>query len=238
MPNITRRDRRRNGVRNSRQPPVDVLLVRSSRETSTASVNFPREDMLRSNPSFVLTQTPPRNIRGLIHWIQTLNSASLSVSGGADTESNFAVLLSDWIGATALAAHFDQYCIYAVTASWTPNLGAASVLDTTYGSLTTALDYDNVSNVGSVANLQEYGTALTVQLLPGQSTQRLLKPCVAPGVYGGSSIVQYGVGRCWLDSAGTGIPHYGFRAYFTGASSSAFTVTLTRTAIIGFRNNF
>jgi len=222
----------------SRQPPaIDRELVASSRTTGKESTNFPAEDMLRSAPSMSLTQTPPKNIRGQIHWVQAQYSRVSTLSNTVNSEVNYTFALSDISSLNGLTGYFDQYCIYAVVVTVQCNdVGVSATTETGRGY--TAIDYDNIANIGSEAAIQAFGTC--VAFVPGRSVQqRLIKPCVAPAIYNtGSVFTGYGVARAWLDCSSNQIPHYGFRSYFAANGVSGLNIDYIITYIIGFRNNY
>jgi hypothetical protein len=230
------RGRRRRGSRRGRQiPPIDREIVASSRTTGRESTNFPSEDFLRSCPSMALTQTPPRNIRGQIHWIQAQLLRVNTLSNSANTEYNLSFALSDLTAVSGITAFFDQYCLYSVAITVQCNdVGVSATTETGRGY--TAIDYDNTGNLGSETAIQAFGTC--VGFIPGRSVQqRYIKPVVAPAIYSGSAFTGFGVARAWLDCASTGIPHYGFRSYFAANGVSGLNVDYMLTYVLGFRNN-
>jgi hypothetical protein len=138
-----------------------------------------------------------------------------------------------------LAPFFDQYCIYSVTVNVTPDYEGAGSTLYTFGSVATAIDYDNTTSLGGGFNaLLGYSSAVVAELNTGQSIQRYIKPCVAPALYNASAAFSgYGVSRMWIDSASTSVPHYGFRAIFVSNSVSGLSITYDVNYVIGLRNN-
>jgi hypothetical protein len=220
----------------SQIPPIDRIVVSSSRSAGKADTNFPSEDFLRSAPRMNLTQTPPKNIRGQIHWVQAQFVKVNTLSNSAPTEYNFTFALNDLTNIVGLINYFDQYCIYSVVVTVQCNdVGVSATTETGRGY--TAIDYDNISPLGSEAAIQAYATCVT--FVPGRSVQqRYIKPCVAPDIYNtGSVFTGFGVARAWLNSTSSQIPHYGFRSYFNANGVSAINVDYILTYIVGFRNN-
>jgi len=214
----------------------DRVLVASTRTTGRESTNFPANDLLRSAPSFNLTQRPPMNIRGQIHWVQGNFQRVSTLSASANTEVNYTFAVSDVSSLAGILSYFDQYCIYSIVITVQCNdVGVSATTETGRGY--TAIDYDNITNIGSENAISAYGTC--VQFIPGRSVQqRFIKPCVAPAVYNsGSVFTGFGVGRCWLDSASPSIPHYGFRSYFAANTVSGLNIDYLITYVIGLRNN-
>lgn len=236
MPSTGRR--RKNPRRSGRGggSVVDKMLVASSRSTGKESTNFPAADLQRSAPSFMLTQSPPKNIRGQIHWVQGIFIRVNGLSASANTEINFSFTLNDVASLAGIQSYYDQYCIYSVVMTIQCNdVGVSASTETGRGY--TAIDYDNTTNLGSENAIGAYGTC--VAFIPGRSVQqRLIKPCVAPTVYNtGAAFTGFGVGRCWLDCASPNIPHYGFRSYYAGNAVSGLNIDYIGTYTIGLRNN-
>jgi len=232
-----KRRRRGRGSKSTKAKPIDSMLVRSSRTAGSALTNFPAEDMLRSAPNMLLTQTPPKNIRGAIHWIQAQLVRVQSLSSSTQTEFNFSFALNDLTNVVGLTGFFDQYCIYAVCVTVQVNdVGVSATTETGRGY--TAIDYDNVNNIGSEVAIQAYGTCVTWIPGGGSVQQRLIKPCVAPALFNtGAVFTGYGVGRCWIDCASPSVPHYGYRSYYAANSVGGINLDHVITYIIGFRNN-
>jgi len=188
-----------------------------------------------------ITQSPPKNLRNQIHWIQqTVTLVSSGVVSGSNVEANWSFKLNDLNQYAAMTALFDQFCLYSVVFNVciSGQLGSPLGSVVAFGRLTTAIDFDNVSNLGSEAALQQYATAQTVEIVPGLTVQRYIKPCVTPNIYliAGTG---YAVGRAWLDNSSTSvlIPHYGIRVYFviTGASGPV-DYDIVATYTMGFRS--
>jgi len=227
----------RGGSKSKHQvPAIDRELVNSTRSGGRDSVNFPSEDYLRSYPSMTLSQTPPKNIRGQIHWVQAEAVKVNTLASSGNTEFNIQFALSDLASVVGLTGYFDQYCIYSIVVTLSFNdVGVSATTETGRGY--TAIDYDNTTNLGSESAIQAFGTA--VAFVPGRSVQqRLIKPCVAPALYNaGAVFTGYGVARAWLDCTSTGIIHYGYRSFFSGNGVSGINANYIITYIIGFRNN-
>lgn len=187
--------------------------------------------------SWVLTQTPPKSLRNLIYWFQKTvtfvngQSISTSVPGEYNYAFTIATVTPEY---TYLLNVFDQYAIHSVIIHLVITNQASST--GIMGRVTTALDYDNVANLGSESSVQEYSTAQTVEVRSGLNIERALMPCVDPQVYQVSG-TGYGAARMWLDSASTNIPHYGYRSYWSNNLDTNLSFDLIVTSIIGFRNS-
>jgi hypothetical protein len=217
---------------------VDRELVNSSYVVGRAEVIFPKADLEAPLPDWKLTQHPP-SLRGNITWVVGRLQTILTISNSVPTENNVAFRLSDLVDLVGLAAFFDQYCIYAVTVNVTPNFEGAGSTLYTFGTCVTAIDYDNINNLGSLQAIEAFQTAETFEMAAGQSIQRFIKPAVAPALYttGSPALAGYSVQRMWVDSSDTGVPHYGFRSFFVSNTVAGNSVVNDFTYVVGFRNN-
>jgi hypothetical protein len=213
----------------------DRMQIASTRGTGVAEVSFPREDYARSRVSWALTQTPPRSVGNLIHWVRGCNQSAVTVSASAPTEQTQTFAVSALTDLANLIASFDQFCIYSVVVSI--NFNYTGTTPSGLGTMYTAIDLDNAANLGNVLLYQGYESVLVTKVTPTQSVQRLIHPCVSPALYGGSTFNAFGIGRFWVDSASPATPHYGFRSFFISNVGTTLTATYDMTYIIGLRNN-
>jgi hypothetical protein len=212
-----------------------MLIAVSHPGVQSASRVRDIQDYQRSNLSTLISPTmkPPLDIPKKVHWFQcsVLLAQGQSISTTAPTELNYHFTITDVIDAgPAIQGLFDQYCIYAVVLNQV--VSQVSTASNSLGRVTTALDYDNVNALGSESLLLSYGSAQTIEVVPGLGIQRFIKPCVDPVIYS----VQNGVGRLWIDSASTPY-HYGIRSYWAGNTSSNLLVDTLCTYVICARNN-
>jgi len=210
------------------------MMIASTKSTGVADVSFPREDLFRRQASWLLTQTPPRNISNQIYWVKSQLELTQTISASVPTEFNTSFALSGLTDTAGLAGFFDQYCIYSVIASITFNYSGTT--PSGLGTMLTAIDYDNVGNLGSFAAVEAYESCLATKVSPTQSVQRLIHPAVAPALYSGSAFNNFGISRMWVDSANTATPHYGFRSYFISNVGTTLTAVYDFTFVVGFRN--
>jgi hypothetical protein len=237
MPSKSQR-RGRTSKNRQNSSSTDRSIAQSATVVGRAMVEVPHQDFGRRPPSWLLNQSPPRNIRNQLYWIQGKTQSQLTVSNSAPTEHNLSFAFSDLSTLSSLAGYFDQYCIYSVTVNVTPDFEGAGSTLYTFGSCATAIDFDNVTNVGSLANVLSFSSCVVQEMTSGQSLQRYIKPCVAPALYtSAASFSGYGVSRMWVDSSTTGVPHYGFRSFFVSNTVSGLSVTYDVNYIIGLRNN-
>lgn len=227
----------RNSGQNSTRT-TDLAIAQSAQVVGKAFVNTPRQDFSRRTPNWLLTQTPPRDLTSQIFWVRGKRQAVITVSNTVPTEMNFPFAFSDLPNLVGVASYFDQYSIYSVVCNVTCDFEGAGSTLYSFGTCVTAIDYDNVNNLGSLASIESYGSAVTQEFSTGQSIQRYVKPCVAPALYtSGATFSGYGVQRQWIDSASTGVPHYGFRTFFVSNTVSGLSATADFSYVIGLRNN-
>jgi len=214
---------------------VDRIFAASHHSASSGDVLMVQQDFSRRKPSWQLTQNPPRNFMNSIHWVQSNTDGGITVSATVPTYFGLAPTISLFPTPNSLCAYFDQYCIYSVVVRLCPQYGPGQA--TYLGTCVTALDYDSVTALGTYAQYLDFSNADECTVLGGKSIERYFKPTVATEVYTGSVAGAYGIDRRWIDSASTTIPHYGYRAAFTG-NTSTLVMTYSVSAIFGFRNNF
>jgi hypothetical protein len=196
-------------------------------------------DYGRKPASFMLTQSPPRNIRNQLHWFEVTetlqSSASISSSPTATTEYNIAFSLGQWSNYSQITALFDQYCIHSVVV----NISTEAIFTAVAGAgrLTTAIDYDNVANLSNEGSIQAFGSAETVTVTPGMNHQRYVEPCVTSSLYQTTG-TGYSSQRLWIDAASQNVPHYGLRVLFYNNNVSGLTIDIVATFRYGARNHF
>jgi len=209
------------------------MIASSHHSAAPVSTVMVSQDFTPKVPSWALTQKPPMNIKSMIYWVQENIQTNFAVASST-VESNYAFQISAINAVNSYLAIFDQYCIYAVYVRMIPNTEYPA--SGTLGSLATAIDYDNTNNLGSWTAIQDYGTVNITQVESGVSVERYIEPCVAPALFNaGGAFTGFGVGRYWVDSANSGVPHYGFRSY-TNGSTISYVMLVNVTYILGFRN--
>lgn len=217
---------------------TDRAIAQSAEVVGRGQVIVPSADFERRPPSWLLNQTPPRSLRNQLIWVQGKRQVVTTISNSAVTEANFSFNFGDLADLVGLAPFFDQYCIYSVTANVTPDFEGAGSTLYTFGACATAIDYDNVTNLGTFDKVEAFASAVVAELTPSQSLQRYIKPCVAPALFTSSAAFSgYGVQRMWIDSAITTVPHYGFRSIFISNTVSGLSVSFDFNYVVGLRNN-
>lgn len=213
----------------------DLEQLASTKANGPAETFFPKEDLDRRMGSWILTQSPPRVIGNQVYWIRGNNQTTQVISTTAPTELGLSFQLSNLTDLVGLAGYFDQYCIYSVTCSI--NFNYTGLTPNALGTMYSAIDFDNVNTLGTAVAYQAYESLVTTKVTCSQSVQRLIHPAVSPALYGGSAFTSFGLGRFWIDSASTGVPHYGLRMFFISNTGSTLAVIVDTNYVVGFRNN-
>jgi hypothetical protein len=235
MPN--KQNRRSSRSSKKRNNPNDLMTVQSSRSTAAAQVAFPKEDLNRRFRAWILNQSPPRALSNQIFWIQGKRQSTQVISTTAPVEFNLAFYLSDTPDISPLSGFFDQYCIFSVVVNLPFNYSGTTPGG--LGSVFTAIDFDNVGNIGGPDAIESYESCLSSKISADQSIQRLIHPCVAQSLYTttGGAFAGYSVSRSWIDSANSSVPHYGFRSFYISNVGTTLTALYDVNYVFGFRNN-
>jgi len=190
-----------------------------------------QRDLSLRPPTFRVPRLP-RNIGNVVVWdVVKVRSIGNSNTSGI-TEANNSVSLSTHPQASSWAALFDQFCIPQFSVTWYP-LEPPSSTGTTL-ELHTAIDFDNVSNLGSIAALDDFGSAQVDVLIWNKRVTRSCQPCFKSTASGTASAA---VQRGWLDTATPAISHYGIRAIFAAGITAAQNFTIETTVWYAFRNS-
>lgn len=174
----------------------------------------------------------PRNIAAQIVFDVVRVLSAITTSTGGLVETNFSFTLNTHPEQAQWSALFDQWCIpqVAVTFTNTEAPGATGSLPT----LTTAVDFDNTTNLGSATLLLEFENSQSVTLAPGASHTRACHPCVKTML--ASSGSSSGVDRMWCDSSNPGGTWFGIRSIAVPAVTATNTISVTQTIWYAFRS--
>jgi len=151
-------------------------------------------------------------------------------TGGAVAEVNYSFSLSSNPQVASLVALFDQWTIVQMTNVYESLLPPGSTV--VPARLYTALDFDNVANLGSVTAIEDYATCSEKVMEPGATVMRSIKPTCKPVTTSSGQAVE----RLWIDSATPGVPFFGFRSLLP-ATASATTVAVTSTVVYCLRSS-
>jgi hypothetical protein len=173
----------------------------------------------------------PLSLRNLVTYDKVLIRSTLSNSTSGISESNFGFSLNQHPQVSSWTALFDQWCIPQVSISFMSFMSPSST--GTLAELHTAVDFDNSTNLGSLASLDDYESAQVDLLAFNKVVTRSVKPCIKPDTSGASGNA---VARSWIDSAFPGTLHFGIRAILAQAATNATTLDVVQTIWFAFRN--
>jgi len=211
-------------------------FINSKTSSGTASRIRSADDMTRGPMAPDLSRvTMPKNILTQIHWFSFDRKVQTTLSATVVTEFNQSFALSDHAAfSSAIATLFDQYALFAVYCKISASSTQAS---TANASLYTAIDYDNVSNLGTVTAISAFSTVVESGL--GFVQERYIEPCNASPVYNGSVFTNFGQTRVWLNSSNLNTPHYALRVIAEALGTAGTgALTVETSYVICARNSF
>jgi len=211
---------------------VDRIIINDIKATGSVNSTTVPSDLIDRRQNMNLVQTPPRQIGNQIYWIKELVTSTFTTSTSTYSENNYAFALNQLTDYTSLAGVFDQYCIYSVAASFSVDGNSPTGVSTT---LLTALDYDNISNIGP-SGIIGYSNCSETLIGPSTSLVRFVKPCLALGSYTGT-FTGYAVQRSWVNCSSSSVYHYGIRS-ISLQTNAAFNVRVVQEFVVGFRNKW
>jgi hypothetical protein len=160
---------------------------------------------------------------------QTLSAITSSTS--VNVQTPFVVALSSFSDNSDLASVYDQYMIQEVEFTFFPVVNVTSP-GASNGLFTTVVDYDDAANPAGAGQYLTYENAVTTR---GTAIhKRTFVPRVAIGAYTGSAFSGFSNQKVWIDSASTGVLHYGLKTLWTPTSSGT-TMDLHVRAKIAWR---
>jgi hypothetical protein len=137
---------------------------------------------------------------------------------------------SDVANAGNYVALFDQYRITQVE-FWTfPTVMAGSIS----GLYKSVVDYDNASNLSSLAAADEYQNVHVTTL--GSGHYRRITPHAAIAAYAGAFTSFANVASPWIDCSNQGVQHYGIKLAVDVTTGGAFAFDVITKYYLEFRN--
>lgn len=210
------------------QPEVPkVQLVGASRSSGGRSKKGVRQPTNRGDlnlrpPGKSCPNSVPRNVGSVVVWDIVKVRSTGSTSTSAVTELNFSAYLSLHPQATSWQTLFDQWSVPQMSVSiWSQSVGSSIEVHT-------AIDFDNVNALSSLAAIDDFESAQFASLYGAKIHTRSCKPCMklsVPGNPYNSSVL----GRNWCDCAQATTPWNGLRTIIaplasTGAIVYEFTI--------------
>jgi hypothetical protein len=146
----------------------------------------------------------------------------LSSSGGGAVSTGIAFNVSQVPGVSSLTAVFDQYKIDAIEA-WIQPTQATTTASPDGWRWYNVIDYDDDSTSTSESAIQQY--ANVADCARTEACYRKWVPHIAVGANsGGSSVLALNEPAGWLNSANTGVKHFGIKVVM---QATAISVVLT-----------
>lgn len=197
--NMPRTNKR--GTKRARRDAIELGGYSTGRLTVATDLDF-------KNNAMTVPFRIPRGIPEMLHWFRANASyGTITSNNAAAVETNLSFRLTDCDLSGGLSALFDQYAIVELVVELLPKQNAIAE-STPSGSIWTALDFDNTTNVG-LAGIRAFSSA--VRSAAYEPIRRVLQPRVAVSVYKGA-FTAFANQRSWIDSGNTDVNHYGFRS--------------------------
>lgn len=239
MSSVNNSSRRRRKNRGSSKPKSKndeqlKTFVNQSMIASGALNQIVESDYIQKPVNMQIVQKPPKNFRSAIYWSENQQTVDFTITVAVNNENNIAFFANATNVPSGFLTSFDVYCIYAVAVTLEVVVPSTSTAQF-FGDIYTAIDYDNVNNIGAVGSLQAYSTCSTHSLQIGRPVTRFIKPCVSPALFVSGTSSGYSSARSWVDGAYPNVPHYGLRTIIPNPPTT-FTLRAILNYVIGFRN--
>jgi hypothetical protein len=192
-------------------------------------------DLAVNPPSQRIPNGVPKQVSNQVVWdVVKVDSIINALSTGI-VETNFSFSLqtihpqaAQWI------ALFDQWCIPQVEVEFRSEQAPGATAGP--AQLYTALDFDSVGSLGSVAAIEDFATCHVKSMFPQASERRAIRPTnklsvqqtTGPNVNGN-------LDRAWCDSAVASTQWLGIRS-IVGTTTSAYSISVTVNVWFAFRN--
>lgn len=192
-----------------------------------------KSDLLVKPPSFLnVPKSIPRNIQGQVVWDTVKINFSITSTGGL-VETGFVASLAQHPQASTWAALFDQWSVPQFSVEFDSLLPPGST--TAPLTLYTALDFDSIGNVGSVAAIEDFSTCEVTAMQPQSRVVRSVRPSNKESVQLTNSTAALAAanGPIWMDSAAPLGQFLGIRSLLTGTAGA---IQVIQTNYYCFRN--
>lgn len=228
----TRRSRQNNNPGSNLQGIRD-LLSNASRDSRPLHVSVDN-NLFMTCPSDIesiprgLSQQKVFNVTGAYETFSVLTTSTT-----LDSHSENYIQLSNLNQSSSWTAVFDQYRIVRAEARFIPHTAGVTTSPFVAGVLTSVIDYDDATNIGSQAAALDYQNELTVAT--GQPFIRTFTPHAAAALYSGAFSSFGNVASPWIDAASPNVQHYGIKLY-APPQNAVVTYDMTVKLWLQFRN--
>jgi hypothetical protein len=189
----------------------------SNRPLKTVSVTTGRvEDILSHSVMDPCTFPKRLGIGQVFNVNQSYENLTwITSSTTVPTYQNMVFQLSNVSNVTALVGLFDQYRVKMIEVTLLPqNNNATNTATLGNGLFHSVIDYDNQTNLTSIAGANEYENCVVSEGMIAH--RRTFVPRLAIAAYGSGAFTSFANEQdTWLDCANQSIPHYGVKAAWT-----------------------
>jgi hypothetical protein len=144
---------------------------------------------------------------------------------------------ADILQYSSYASVFDQYRIDMVEV-WLVPYGAGTIPGyNNVGKIYSVVDYDDASNLITIASAQQYENCVTTRFTDGHYIK--FRPHIAVAAYGGGFTKYLNRVSDWIDAGSQAVEHYGMKlACDTTSSNTDVKIDMTTRLTVSWRNVF
>jgi hypothetical protein len=194
---------------------------------------FNKADLRIKPPKTAIPRGMPKRIANQVVWDSVRYDVTITVSTSTVTETNYSFTLTSHPQYASWTALYDQWCIPQASVTFRAENapGATSGTATLY----TALDFDNITAITSIPNIEDFGTCAQTEMIPGKTVTRSIRPCVKVSTQQGSGNANSTLARAWQDCGSNTVPWFGIRS-MTSVAGGTYTIRSTVCLYFAFRN--
>jgi hypothetical protein len=164
-------------------------------------------------------------------FIETLTiEGSFTTNTSVPTFKSYLWTLGDVANVSSYQALFDQYRLCQVEFWVLPTVSSGAI----NGLYKSVVDYDNASNLSSLAQADEYQNVHVSTL--GSGHYRRFTPHAAIATYAGTFASFGNVASPWIDSSNPAVQHYGVKLAVDVTTGGAFSFDVITKYYFEFRN--
>jgi hypothetical protein len=197
-------------------------------------VQLNRQQELYALPSTKDVAFPVIRQNKIHTFVFTVDVANISVTSTTPAAGAYSITMNQFPTYNNFTSTFDAYRIITAKVIFNPTTSVGSTTTSNIPPITTAIDYDD-SATPSSANLSDRDTAMVVPA--GRYFERTFNPKAANALYGGSFTSFGQVNHPWVDSAYSGVIHYGLKYYIGPAGVNQPIYDVQIRVIAQFKNN-
>jgi len=182
-------------------------------------------------PTRVPSRVPP-SLGSQIVFDRSMTRDTYNTSVSNITELNMSWSLNNHPEVSSWKVLFDQYTLVEASVTWFSQEGTGS--SSSIVELHTALDFDSHGALGSLAAIDDFGTAQVDFVVLSKRVTRSVRPCTMADVASVSSLAPT---RVWMDCASsTAATWNGIRSIIATSQNAAVPITYVTTLVWAFKN--